>query len=126
MAAMRNPQSKHIDFEFMRGYNPDKPTMLASDLDMVIERKGQFLVGEWKSPVETVPMGQMRMLQALAAIPAFTVLIVEYNGLPEQPYVDRVKRLMPTGSAWTLPGITSNASFKHYVASWEKRVTWNR
>ena len=49
MTAMRNPDAKHIDFGELVGVIPSNPRFLPSNLDMVLERRGSFLVGEWKS-----------------------------------------------------------------------------
>jgi hypothetical protein len=48
-----------------------------SDIDMVLERKGWFLFGEWKRPGEEVSEGQRIMLRALHKVPRVTVLIIE-------------------------------------------------
>jgi hypothetical protein len=69
---MRNPHAPHIDFtELMVG------KMCPSDIDMVLERNGYFLFGEWKRPGEQVSEGQKIMLRALHKVPRVTVLIIE-------------------------------------------------
>jgi hypothetical protein len=55
--------------------------ILPCNLDGVTERLGQFLVLELKHG-ETLSVGQSRMLQAAAAIPQFTVLIVSCQWSP--------------------------------------------
>jgi len=55
--------------------------ILPCNLDGVTERLGQFLVLELKHG-ETLSVGQNRMLQAAAAIPQFTILIVNCQWSP--------------------------------------------
>lgn len=69
---MRNKHAPHIDFtDLMIG------KLCPSDIDMVLERKGNFLFGEWKRPGEDVSEGQRIMLRALHKVPRVTVLIIE-------------------------------------------------
>jgi hypothetical protein len=69
---MRNRHAPHIDFtELMIG------KLCPSDIDMVLERKGHFLFGEWKRPGENISEGQRIMLRALHKVPKVTVLIIE-------------------------------------------------
>ena len=62
---MRNPDAKHIDFNAFEGllWNPKA---LPSNLDMIIERNGFFLIGEWKQQYEDLSRGQEILLKALA------------------------------------------------------------
>lgn len=77
MTAMRNPDAKHTDFTDLIGVIPSNPKFLASNLDMVMERFGSFLVGEWKRPGEEISKGQEILLRRLACIDGFVVLIIE-------------------------------------------------
>jgi hypothetical protein len=79
MTAMRNPDAKHIDFGELIGVISSNPRFLPSNLDMVLERNGFFLVGEWKRPSEKVSFGQEILLKSLAAMPNFLVLVIEGN-----------------------------------------------
>jgi len=48
-----------------------------SDLDGIVERKGHFLVVEFKQPsVTLLPMGQLIMFQQLNKLGCFTILII--------------------------------------------------
>lgn len=76
---MRNPDARHLDFGDLAGLIPDNPRFLPSNLDMVYERRGHFLVCEWKRPGEEFGGGQRILLLALAKTPRFTVLIVTGN-----------------------------------------------
>ena len=44
---------------------------------MIFERKGKFLVGEWKRPNEKISKGQEILLKSLAKQENFVVLIVQ-------------------------------------------------
>ncbi|MFZ4654122.1 MAG: hypothetical protein ACOYLM_07075 [Methylococcaceae bacterium] len=77
MKAMRNPDAKHTDFTDLIGVIPSNLKLLPSNLDMVIERFGNFLVGEWKRPSEKISLGQEILLKRLATKEDFTVLLIE-------------------------------------------------
>ena len=69
---MRNKHAPHVDFAELAIGN-----LVPSDIDMVLERKGWFLFGEWKRPGEQISEGQRIMLRALHKMPRVTVLIIE-------------------------------------------------
>ena len=96
-AVMRNPKAAHIDFTLFVGMIESNPKFLPSNLDMVMERFGSFLVAEWKRPGETIKIGQQRLLEALAKVPNFTVLIITGN-TDDGLNVAAVHRVMPDGS----------------------------
>ena len=77
MTAMRNPNAKHTDFTDLIGVIPSNLKLLPSNLDMVIERFGHFLIGEWKRPSEKISMGQEILLKRLATKDDFVVLLIE-------------------------------------------------
>jgi hypothetical protein len=77
MTAMRNPNAKHTDFADLIGIIPSNIKLLPSNLDMVIERFGNFLIGEWKRPSEKISLGQEILLKRLATKEDFTVLLIE-------------------------------------------------
>lgn len=79
MTAMRNPDAKHTDFGDLIGVIPSNPKLLPSNLDMVLERNGYFLVGEWKRPNESISLGQEILLKNLSKMPNFIVLVIEGN-----------------------------------------------
>jgi hypothetical protein len=76
---MRNGEAVHIDTTGIDGLIESNPKWGFSNLDLIGERKGRFLVQEWKREGEPLSDGQRILLQALAANPAFTVLIVTGN-----------------------------------------------
>jgi len=65
-----------------------KPT----DVDGMVERNGEFLWMETKSPRVAIPTGQMRMFEQLTRLGVFTVLIIWGNpGCPEELLLIRKK-----------------------------------
>jgi len=64
--AMRNVNATHVDFGFLRGMIPCNPHFMPSNIDMIMERKGKFLFGEWKREGEEMKTGQKILLKALA------------------------------------------------------------
>ena len=76
MTAMRNPDAKHKDFGALIGLIPSNPKVLPSDIDMIYERNGCFLVGEWKRSGEKLSYGQRKLLMNLAKQPKTIVLVV--------------------------------------------------
>jgi hypothetical protein len=73
---MRNVNAAHKDYGDFKGIIESNPNFVPCDLDGIAERKGYFLVMEWKRPGEEVSLGQQRMLQALAQTPKFSVIIM--------------------------------------------------
>jgi len=74
--AMRNPDAKHKDFGALIGLIPANPRFLPSDIDMVYERNGCFLFGEWKRNGEALGGGQRILLRKLAMQPRTVVLLI--------------------------------------------------
>ena len=76
MGTMRNSDAKHIDFGELLGIIEENPKFVPSNLDMVYERNGHFLIGEWKRPRELISGGQRLLLHRLASIPNVKVLLI--------------------------------------------------
>lgn len=110
---MRNREALHIDFTELMGL---LGKVVPSNLDMVYERKGSFLVGEWKRDGESISKGQEILLKALAKLPSHTVLII--NGYTEDGNmsVNRFWRVMPDGGC-VLSGAGLTA-LKDYITEW--------
>ena len=70
---MRNRQAPHIDFAELNGLLDKR---LPSNIDMVMERHGRFLIGEWKRPDEKIALGQQILLKQFAKLQNFTVLVI--------------------------------------------------
>jgi len=73
---MRNAYASHTDFGFLRGVILENPKAMPSNIDMVFERHGNFLIGEWKREDENISLGQKILLKALADQDKFTVLVI--------------------------------------------------
>ena len=73
---MRNAYASHTDFGFLRGVILDNPKAMPSNIDMVFERRGSFLIAEWKRKNEEISLGQNILLKALANQNKFTVLVI--------------------------------------------------
>ena len=73
---MRNSYASHTDFGFLRGVILNNPKAMPSNIDMVFERYGCFLVGEWKRDNEEISLGQKILLKALSETEGFTVLVI--------------------------------------------------
>ena len=109
---MRDKYAPHVDFGELSGL---LGRILPSNLDMVLERKGHFLFGEWKRDGEKISKGQEILLKALSGLPKTTVLVVSGdtdNGMR----VERFWRILPDGS-YTQSG-TGLIEFKDYITEW--------
>jgi hypothetical protein len=73
---MRNAYASHTDFGFLRGVILDNPKAMPSNIDMIFERRGSFLIAEWKRKNEEISLGQKILLKALANQNKFTVLVI--------------------------------------------------
>lgn len=71
---MRNRDAPHINFEDLNGL---LGKIVPSNIDMVLEHRDKFLIGEWKREGEKVSLGQEILLKAFAKMPNFTVIIVQ-------------------------------------------------
>jgi len=109
---MRDKYAPHVDFGELSGL---LGKVLPSNLDMVLERKGHFLFGEWKRDGEKISKGQEILLKALSGLPKTTVLVVSGdtdNGMR----VERFWRILPDGSyADCGKGLIA---FKDYITEW--------
>lgn len=104
---MRNPDARHLDFADLAGLIPGHENVLPSNLDMVYERRGHFLVAEWKRPGEAVSKGQMILLQALARADKTIVLMVE-GDTDRGMAVTKVERLGKDGELTDLGSTLSD------------------
>jgi hypothetical protein len=120
---LRNPDAKLIDFSDLVGLIESNPKFLPSDLDMIYERNGKFLVVEWKKPDEalTINSGQEILLKALASNPAFTVLKVIGYTENAKMYVQKIDRLKRDG-IWQYLG-DGLPKFKEIIQKWYSHVS---
>lgn len=110
---MRNPYAAHIDFTELTGL---LGKVVPSNLDMVYERKGSFLIAEWKRDGEKVSKGQEILLKSLSALPSHTVLII--NGFTEdgEMTVNKFWRVLPYDKC-VLAG-NGLTELKDYIVEW--------
>jgi hypothetical protein len=116
---MRNPFVSHTDFGFLKGVIQENPKAMPSNLDMIFERNGHFLIGEWKREDEEISTGQKILLKALALNEKFTVLIInghsDHIGTAIENYYEVTQsKLIVLGN-----GIDS---LKDYINTWYKFV----
>ena len=95
---MRNANAPHIDYGAFLGLLPNNPKATPCDLDGIIERKGKFLVLEWKREGEKTSEGLRRTLQALAGMPGFQVWIVR-GDTDDGLRIDKFYSVPPFGKA---------------------------
>ena len=115
---MRNPYAHHLDFSELQGIIKDNPKWLPSNIDMLMERRGKFLLCEWKRDGENIGGGQKLLLKALAAHPDFTVLIVQGDtdqGMIVQKFYEvQLRQLKFLGQ--------SSSELKEYIKNWYETI----
>ena len=112
---MRNAYATHTDYAEFKGLIPANPALVPSNVDGMLERKGKFLILEWKRPGEKVSVGQKIMLQALAAKSDFMVIII-YGNTDNETVINSYWLLTPHG----VPVKTGAGfeSFKQFYKQW--------
>jgi len=83
---------------------------------MILERKGFFLVGEWKREAEEISKGQMILLTKLASLPNFKVLVITGHSDNEQTEVTAINKLEYNGTL--IPIGKSVDDLKSLVSAW--------
>ncbi len=114
---MRNPNAVHINF---RDLNNLMGKIVPSNIDMVVERNGFFLVGEWKRHNEKISMGQNILLKQLARQDKFLVLIIQGHTDGGDMEVDEFWRMEGSGDLLSL-GKTVD-KFKEFLVYWKNKV----
>lgn len=121
---MRNTYAAHIDFTELTGL---LGKVVPSNLDMVYERKGSFLVAEWKRDGEKIPLGQEILLKSLSRLPSHTVLVINgytedrnmvvnnfFRVLPHEPCVQAGKGLIELKDYITEWYLSADVAFVEY------------
>ena len=113
---MRNKAAPHIDFEELTGL---LGKIVPSNIDMMYERKGKFLVGEWKRVGEKISTGQEILLKALAAKQDFEVIIINGNtddGMEVGKFykINKMERVVEVGEGLD--------QLKDYIVDWYIRA----
>lgn len=112
---MRNPNAVHIDFKDLNGL---MGKIVPSNIDMVMERKGFFLIGEWKREGEQISAGQSILLKQFAKLDQrFTVLVIQGDTDDGEMKVDKFWRMDEDGVLVLLG--TGVESFKHFLVYWK-------
>ena len=114
--AMRNAHATHVDFGFLRGIIRDNPNFMPSNIDMVLERKGSFLFGEWKREDEEIKQGQKILLKQLAWLHR-VLLITGY--VDTEPHITLIQEILPTNGNLKVIG-NSVEDLKNYIQNWYK------
>jgi hypothetical protein len=112
---MRNPMATHTDYGEFQGLIKDHSNIVPSNVDGILERKGKFLIFEWKRVGEAVSKGQEIMLQTLAKKDGFTVLIIIGN-TDKETVIEKFYKI-GADSKCHLLGKGFN-EFKLYYISW--------
>ena len=112
---MRNPYATHTDFEDFKGLIPANPNFIPSNVDGICERKGKFLVMEWKRENEKISKGQEILLKALAAQTNFAVIII-YGDTDNGMNINKFFFLQPQGKCLLIG--EGNQAFKDYFIHW--------
>jgi hypothetical protein len=110
---MRNPLAVHIDF---KDINCIMGKRVPSNIDMIMERHGHFLIGEWKRDNEKISLGQQILLKQLARVNKFTVIII--NGNTDDGMVIKNFWQLNRDETFTLLG-QSKEEFKNYLVQWD-------
>jgi len=114
---MRNKLAVHIDFKDINGLLGKR---LPSNIDMMMERYGHFLIGEWKRDNEKISLGQQILLKQLAKVDKFTVIIV--NGNTDESMEIKKFWQLNKDESFKLLG-ESLQDFKDYLIRWDKNAS---
>jgi hypothetical protein len=118
--AMKNSRATHVDFGFLRGLIASNPKAMPCNIDMVFERKGHFLFGEWKRPNETMKLGQEILLTNLAKQEMNTVLIIEGDTDDNQARVKDICVINKYGMFKRVGG--SVEDLKQFLNNWYQKA----
>jgi hypothetical protein len=93
---------------------------MPSNIDMVLERKGQFLFGEWKREDEEMKTGQKILLKELSWVHR-VLLITGY--VDTQPHIVLIQQVLPNGTLKVVG--KSVADLIKYIQDWYKDAEEN-
>jgi len=119
---MRNPFASHTDYGDFYGLIQDNAGFLPSNVDGICERKGKFLVMEWKRENEQISKGQEYLLKAFAKMPNFIVIII-YGDTDDETVVHKYYLVNQDGSC-TLAG-NSFEMLKQFYIQWYEMANGN-
>ena len=119
---MRNIFATHTDYCDFKGLIAENPNFVPSNVDGICERKGQFLVMEWKRTNEEISKGQEYLIKALAKLPNFIVLII-YGDTDDETTIHKYYLVNQDGSC-TLAG-SNFAMLKEFYKNWYEMADGN-
>jgi len=119
---MRNMFATHTDYWDFFGLIPENPQFVPSNVDGICERKGKFLVMEWKRLDEQVSKGQEYLLKSLAKQINFIVLII-YGDTDDETVVHKYYLVNQDGTC-TKAG-TSFEELKNFYKQWYEMANGN-
>lgn len=119
---MRNIYATHTDYGDFFGLIPDNPHFVPSNVDGICERKGKFLVMEWKRPNEQVSKGQEYLIKALAKQPNFIVIII-YGDTDDETTVHKFFLVNQDGTC--IKAGTSFEELKIFYKQWYEMADGN-
>lgn len=122
MKLMRNMFATHTDYADLKGVIPSNPAFVPSNVDGICERKGKFLIMEWKRPNEKVSKGQAILLKALAAKDDFMVVII-YGNTDNSMVIDKYWLLQKDGTP--MHHGTGLEMFKQFYRQWYELADGN-
>jgi len=122
MKLMRNMFATHTDYADLKGVIHSNPSFVPSNVDGICERKGKFLIMEWKRPNEKVSMGQQILLKALAAKDDFMVVII-YGNTDNSMVIDKYWLLQKDGTP--MHHGTGVEMFKQFYRQWYELADGN-
>jgi hypothetical protein len=114
---MRNPDAKHVDFRDLIGVMGN---ILPSNIDMMIERNGYFIVGEWKREGEAISMGQKILLRQLATQSKFLVLVIQGSTNEGKMEVSKIWRMQGNGDLKVIGDSVDR--LKDILRKWKEKV----
>jgi hypothetical protein len=114
---MRDRQAPHIDTTAIDGLIERNPRWGFSNLDLIGERRGKFLVQEWKRPEEPISEGQRILLLSLANQPRFTVLLVRGDQRDGVTEVSKVSQILGGLDKARVVGTTLE-DLRSFIRSW--------
>lgn len=115
---MRNPKAQHVDFGFLKGIISSNPNFMPSNIDMVLERQGNFLFGEWKREGEEMSYGQKKLLKELACQHR-VILVTGY--VDDLPHIELIQQVLPYSGNLKVVG-KSVADLIKYIRDWYKDI----
>lgn len=102
------------DYDFLEGCFGNTKIM-PTDVDGIVERRGKFLLIEFKPEKKPISTGQLITLKRLARLPMFTVIVVWHEPCAHHdPAIHTNMQILPSGKK---EPVTSN-DVRGFVSEW--------